>query len=270
MRRSLLQGESQLKPRLLIKIGGRAFSDKMGFAELARAIQGVYAQIIVLHGGGAEISQALQDAGRESVFIDGVRITQKEDVEIVEAVLSGTVNHRIASWLEEFGLSCLRMSGKSNSLMIAEKIMRNGRDIGCVGEIVAVNPQQIIAALAQDQVPVVSPISATADGITLNVNADTAAAALAVGAECTDLIYFSDVPGVMDAEKRILPDLSLATARELIMTGSISGGMIAKLEAVFSAVQCGVKQVHITQWQGEATLEKLINGGEILKTTIHE
>lgn len=259
-----------MKQRILIKIGGRAFSDKTGFQELAQALQTLSAEIILLHGGGAEISQAFKDANRETVFVDGVRITQKEDVEIVEIVLSGTVNERIASWLEEFGVPCGRMSGKSNSLMIAEKTLRNGRDIGYVGEITAVNPQPLFDAFAKGRLPVVSPISATVDGVTLNVNADTAAAALAVGARCTDLVYFSDVPGVLDAQKNIFPDLSIATATELIRTGVIYGGMIAKLESIFTAVRHGVERVHITQWQGNQTLDRLISEGELIKTTIHE
>jgi acetylglutamate kinase len=259
-----------MKQRILIKIGGRAFTDKTGFQELAQAIQSLQAEIILLHGGGAEISQALKEARRETVFVDGVRITQKEDIEIVEKVLSGTVNERIAYWLEEFGVTCRRLSGKSESLMIAEKTQRNGRDIGYVGEIVAVNPQVILETLATGRVPIVSPISATVEGITLNVNADTAAAALAIGANCTDLVYFSDVPGVMDAQKMIMADLPIATAAEMIRSGVITGGMIAKLESIFAAVRDGVERVHITQWQGSETLNRLIHGGEIIKTTIHE
>jgi acetylglutamate kinase len=259
-----------MEQRILLKIGGRAFGDKSGFQELAQAIKTLPAKIILLHGGGAEISQALREARRETVFVDGVRITQKEDVEIVEKVLSETVNGRIAAWLEEFGVPCRRLSGKSESLMIAEKTLRNGRDIGHVGEIVAVNPQVILETLAAGRVPVVSPISATVDGITLNVNADTAAAALAVGAHCTDLVYFSDVPGVMDAQKTVIADLPITAAAAMIRSGVIIGGMIAKLESIFAAVRAGVKRVHITQWQGSATLDRLINGGEIIKTTIHE
>ena len=259
-----------MKQRTLLKIGGRAFGDKTGFQELARAIKSLQVEIILLHGGGAEISQALKEARRETAFVDGMRITQKEDVEIVEKVLSGTVNERIASWLEEFGVPCRRLSGKSEALMIAEKTLRNGRDIGYVGEIVSVNPEVVWDAFAEGRVPVVSPIAATVDGITLNINADTAAAALAVGARCTDLVYFSDVPGVMDAQKTIIADLPIAAAGEMIRSGLITGGMIAKLESIFAAARNGVERVHITQWQGSGTLDRLINGSEIIKTTIHE
>lgn len=256
--------------RLLLKIGGRAFNDKAGFAELARAVRNLKAEVILVHGGGAEISQALQAAGRGTTFIDGVRVTEREDVEIVERVLSEEINGRIAAWLEENGVACRRFSGKTAGLMIAEKTLRNGRDIGYVGEIVAVHPQPIFEALQAGLLPVVSPISATVEGVTLNVNADTAAAALAVGAACTDLVYFSDVPGVMDGSGRVLSDLTVPQAKELIAKGDITGGMVAKLESIFSALRKGLKRVHITQWQGEETLEKLLFGGELVKTTLYE
>ena len=265
-----MTSSSAMRPRVLIKIGGRAFNDQAGFDELASAIKRWSAEVVLLHGGGAEISQALANAGRETKFIDGVRITEKEDVEIVERVLSGEINGRIAGWLASSGLPCQRLSGKSDGLMIAEKTLRNGRDIGLVGEIVAVHPQPLLDALSKGLLPVVSPISASADGVTLNINADTAAAALAVGAQCTDLVYFSDVPGVMDQDKKILLNLSTADAQVLIKTGVISGGMVAKLESIFSAIARGVRRVHITQWQGPETLDRLINGGEIIKTTLHE
>lgn len=256
--------------RLLIKIGGRAFNDKTGFAELAHALCDLTAEVILVHGGGAEISQALQAAGRGTRFVDGVRITEKEDVEIVERVLSEEINSRIAAWLEENGMACRRLSGKTSGLMIAEKTLRNGRDIGYVGEIVAINPQPIFEAFQQGFLPVVSPISATAEGITLNVNADTAAAALAVGTGCTDLVYFSDVPGVMDGNGRVIADLSVSQAKRLIKSGEITGGMVAKLESIFSALAKGLKRVHITAWQGKETLENLLFGGELIKTTLYE
>lgn len=257
-----------MKKRILLKIGGRAFSDKTGFEELASAIKAMDAEIIILHGGGAEISQALKDARRETVFINGVRVTQQEDVDIVEDVLSNVVNGRIAGYLSENGLTCARLSGKTDALLVAKKTLRNGQDIGLVGEIVDVNPWVILDAFGKNVVPVVSPISASAEGVTFNVNADTAAAALAVGVYCTDLVYFSDVPGVLDEHGHVQPTLSVNAGRFLIETGVISGGMVAKLESIFDAIDKGVERVHITQWQGADTLAHIIDGKEITKTTI--
>jgi acetylglutamate kinase len=259
-----------MNKRILLKIGGRAFSDQAGFAELATAIKSIGAEVLILHGGGAEISQALKDAKRETVFINGVRVTQKEDVDIVEDVLSNVINGRIAGYLSEFGIECARLSGKTDALLVAKKTLRDGQDIGLVGEIVQVNPWVVLDALAKNQVPVVSPISACDDGVTFNVNADTAAAALAVGVNCTDLIYFSDVPGVLDENENVQPTLSVDAGRFLIETGVISGGMVAKMESIFDAIENGVERVHITQWQGPETLANVIDGGEITKTTIQK
>ena len=257
------------KNRILIKIGGRAFADRDGFRELAHAIKLVDADVALVHGGGSEISQALQDAGREFVFVDGVRATNAKDIEIVERVLSETINSRIAGYLSEFGVACTRLSGKSQSLLIAHKILRNGRDIGHVGQVVRVNPEIVWRAWENGSVPVVSPISANEQGVTFNVNADTAAAALAVGAQCTDLVYFSDVPGVKQDGDSVIPTLSVDAGKFLIQTGIISGGMVAKMESIFHALERDVQSVHITKWQGTDTLQHLLENKEIVKTTIH-
>ncbi len=259
-----------MKKRILIKIGGRAFSDQAGFEELASAIKSIDAEVLILHGGGAEISQALKEANRETVFINGVRITQQEDVDIVEHVLSTVVNGRIADYLSSFGVECARLSGKTDALLVAKKTLRDGQDIGLVGEIVDVNPWVVLDALSHHQVPVVSPISANAEGLTFNVNADTAAAALAVGVNCTDLVYFSDVPGVMDEHQQVLPTLHVDVGRFLIETGVISGGMVAKMESIFDVIDKGVERVHITQWQGPDTLAQVLAGKDIMKTTIQK
>ncbi|MBN1560247.1 acetylglutamate kinase [candidate division KSB1 bacterium] len=256
--------------RILLKIGGKAFSDKSGFEELATAILSASAEVIILHGGGAEISQALAEARRESTFVDGVRVTQKADMEIIEHVLSERINGRIARYLSEFGVDCLRLAGNSHSLFIARKMLLNGADIGCVGEVVRVNPAVVLQAVAEKKVPVVSPISADEDGLTLNVNADTAAAALAVAAKCTDLVYFSDVPGVMDENDNVVPSLSIKAGSFLIQKGIIVGGMLAKMESIFHAVKQGVQKVHITRWQGQNTLNYLMNDIDIIKTTIQK
>ena len=173
---------------MLMKIGGKAFDDRKGFMELAGAIKENHAvDFIIVHGGGAEISQALQAAGRPTHFVDGIRVTRAEDVAIVERVLTD-VNSRIAGYLEEGGVSCGRLSGKTDSLLLVEPLKRGGQDFGFVGEIKKVNPAPIVSSLANQQVPVVSPVSVGEDGGTYNVNADSAAAALAIASECTDLL----------------------------------------------------------------------------------
>ncbi len=247
-----------MKTRILIKIGGRAFEDEHGFRELAGAItSGKSVEIIIVHGGGAEISQALKDAGRRTEFVDGIRVTRADDIKIVEKVLSGTVNQRISSWLEANGVPSMRMSGKTQRLFVIEPLTRNGRDLGFVGKIKQVNPGVVIDAIQSGKVPVISPISANQKGESYNVNADSAAAALAAAAHCTDLVFITDVPGVLVGDQ-IQPSLSVQEAQSLVADGIIKGGMVAKMESAFEALNQSVPRVHIIQWQGAHTLQEVV------------
>ena len=254
--------------RVLMKIGGRAFEDREGFQELANAIQeNPSVEFVIVHGGGAEISQALKAAGRQTHFVDGIRVTGAEDVAIVEDVLA-QVNARIAGMLNDFGVACRRLSGKTESMLVVRPLRGRGQDYGFVGEIRHVDPAPILSSLAALQVPVVSPISIGEDGHTYNVNADSAAAALAIAARCTDLLFFTDVPGVqIDGELR--SELAMPEARRLIAEGKIQGGMVAKLESAFTALQGEVPRVHILKWQGNQTLTGLIHDTPLQRTTLH-
>lgn len=257
-----------MKTRVLIKIGGRAFADEQGFRELTEAIKSNSdLEIIIVHGGGAEISRALEVAGRNTEFIDGIRITHAEDIQIVEGVLSGSINQRISGWLEANGVSTVRLSGKTDGLLIVEPLIRHGRNLGYVGKIKQVNPEVVTAAIISGNVPVISPISADEKGKSYNVNADSAAAALAAAAQCTDLVFVTDVPGVLiDEQTRTC--LSIAEAQKLIADGIIKGGMVAKMESAFQALNQDVPRVHILQWQGPQTLREIVqqrcNAGTIV------
>jgi acetylglutamate kinase len=259
-----------MNSRILIKIGGRAFDGEEGFRELAQGIKETPgAEVVIVHGGGAEISQALKAAGRETVFVDGMRVTQAADVTIVESVLSGAINERIAGWLSKNGVCCRRMSGKTQGLLIAEPLLaRGGKSMGFVGRIVKVNAAVALDALAKKEVPVVSPISGDTQGQSYNVNADSAAAALAAAAHCSDLVFITDVPGVMVGEKT-LERLTVAEAKGLIADGTISGGMVAKMESVFEALDGDVPRVHVIQWQGPETLRSIVTRKQIPGTSIH-
>ncbi len=259
-----------MNSRILIKIGGRAFEGKDGFRELAEAIKAHgQTDVIIVHGGGKEISAALKKANRPTEFIDGIRVTQSEDIKIVETVLSETVNRRIASDLESFGIHCRRMSGKSDGLFVVQTLKRNGRDFGYVGEIRQVNPAVILDALGKNQVPVISPISADENGHSYNVNADSAASALAVAMQCTDLVYLTDVPGVCVGEKT-QECLSVAEAGRLIGDGTIKGGMVAKMESAFEAINGKVSCVHITCWEGPETFNRLLSRSSDTATIIEK
>ena len=257
-----------MKPRILIKIGGRAFEGEQGFKDLAAAIKSFReAEIVIVHGGGAEISQALKEANRKTEFIDGIRVTGAEDIKIVEAVLSKTINQRIASWLEKNGVSCSPISGKTRQLFVVEPLTRKGRNLGYVGKIKHVNAGVVLQGLKAGRVPVVSPISADEKGESYNVNADHAAAALAGAIRCTDLVFVTDVPGVLVGDE-IRPSLTVRKAQALIAGGTIKGGMVAKLESAFDALHHNVPRVHIIQWQGPQSLHKIIKGKPETGTTI--
>jgi acetylglutamate kinase len=255
---------------MLIKIGGQAFEGEKGFKDLARAIQSnPDLEVIIVHGGGTEITQALKDANRETVFIDGIRVTQAEDIEIVENVLSGTINKRIATRLSSNGVPCRQMSGKTEHLFTVEPLIRRNREFGFVGRIKQVNANVVLNTLKDGQVPIVSPISADINGNSYNVNADSAAAALAASARCTDLVFLTDVPGVLVEEQTCL-FLTVQEAKNLITDGTIKAGMIAKLESAFEALKKNVPRVHIIRWQGSGTLGDIITGECTSGTTIHK
>jgi acetylglutamate kinase len=266
-----LRKEDSLKlmaPRILIKIGGKAFEGRDGLQTLASAIKdNSNAEFIIVHGGGPEISQALKHANRETVFIDGIRVTPAEDMKIVEDVLSGKVNKRISFFLIEAGLRCEAMSGKTDRLFVVEPLTLHGRDLGYVGRIKRVRAAPVLNSLRKGNIPVVSPISADENGESYNVNADSAAAALAVATACTDLFYFTDVPGVQVGED-ICTVLTVEDAKRLIINGTIKGGMVAKLESAFEALKGHVQQVHISQWQGRNTLRNILEKEATRGTTI--
>ena len=249
-----------MKKRILIKIGGRAFEGESGFKELAGAITAnPDFQVIIVHGGGAEISAALRAADRPTEFIDGIRVTQAEDIRIVEDVLSETINSRIANWLKQNGVNSRRMSGKTDGMLIVEPLMRGNRDYGYVGQINQVNPSVIEKALEESCVPVISPISADKNGSSYNVNADSAAAALSAAIGCTELVFITDVPGVLiDDQPQDRLTIDQAAAR--IDNGDIQGGMVAKIESAIQALEKGVDRIYIGQWRNANTLREIGSG----------
>jgi acetylglutamate kinase len=160
------------------------------------------------------------------------------------------------------------MSGKADKLFVVEPLTRKGQKLGYVGKIKRVNAIPVLDSLKNGQVPIVSPISADERGQAYNVNADSAAAALAVAAQCTDLMYFTDVAGVQ-VDKKVCSLLTIQEAQDLIADGTIKDGMVAKMESTFEALKGGVHRVHILQWVGANTLAGIINGVCRTGTTLH-
>ena len=249
-----------MKKRILIKIGGRAFEGESGFKELADAIAANPAyEIIIVHGGGAEISAALKAANRPTEFIDGIRITQAEDIRIVEEVLSVTINSRIAAWLHQHGVNSRRMSGKTEGLLKVQPLRRGNRDYGFVGQVNEVCPAAVEQALEEKCVPVISPISADEDGFSYNVNADSAAAALAAALLCTELVFITDVACVLIGDQT-QKNMTIEQATSRIESGDIQGGMVAKIESAIQALEKGVNRIYIGSWRNADTLKEIGSG----------
>ncbi|MBI4184625.1 MAG: acetylglutamate kinase [Proteobacteria bacterium] len=236
----------------VIKYGGHAMGDEAVGATFARDIvllKQVGINPVVVHGGGPQIGQMLERLKIKSSFVDGLRVSDRETVEVVEMVLSGTINKQIVTAINTAGGFAVGLSGKDGRLIEARKLMRVRRetdsniekvlDLGFVGEPSRVNPHIIETFTASDVIPVIAPIGVGAEGETYNINADTVAGAVAAALRATRLLMLTDVVGVLDAAGKLIADLSLSRARSLIAEGVIKGGMIPKVETCIAAVEGG-------------------------------
>ncbi|MCG8355781.1 MAG: acetylglutamate kinase [Kiloniellales bacterium] len=238
----------------VIKYGGHAMGDSELAEIFARDIvllKQVGINPIVVHGGGPQIGQMLERLAVQSEFVDGLRVTDAATAEVAEMVLSGTINKQIVSAINRAGGTAIGISGKDGSLIRAEKLHRVRRDedsniekvldLGFVGEPREVDPR-IIASLEQaGMIPVIAPIGVGDAGETYNINADTAAGAIASAAGAARLLLLTDVPGVLDRDGELLTDLTVEDVARLRQDGTISGGMIPKLETCCQAVEKGVE-----------------------------
>lgn len=240
---------------VVIKFGGNAMGDEALFKAFAQDI--VYLKQsginpIVVHGGGPQIGIMLQKLAIKSDFVHGLRVTDKPTVEVVEMVLAGKINKEIVSAINRQGGKAVGISGKDANLMIAKKItempdpqsniMKNV-DIGYVGDPLEVNPHIVEVISKSDLIPVIAPVAISRDGETLNVNADTFASALAARMQAKRLLLLTDVTGVLDENKQLIPSLSIDEAKAMIKKGAISGGMIPKIEGCIEVVEAGVEGV---------------------------
>ncbi|MRG72211.1 acetylglutamate kinase [Alphaproteobacteria bacterium HT1-32] len=238
----------------VVKYGGHA----MGNADLASRfasdivmLRQVGINPIVVHGGGPQIGKMLERLKIQSDFVDGLRVTDQATVEIVEMVLSGSINKQIVSAINAAGGTAVGLSGKDGDLIQAQKLRRTRRetdsniekilDLGFVGEPDRINPGILEAFEESDIIPVIAPIGIGAGGETYNINADTAAGAIASALGARRLLMLTDVAGVLDQNKELIADLNLEQARAMIKDGTISGGMIPKVETCMQAVKRGVE-----------------------------
>jgi acetylglutamate kinase len=239
---------------ILVKYGGHAMGDEAIAESFARDIvllKQVGIVPIVVHGGGPQIGQMLQRLKIKSDFIDGLRVTDQATVEIVEMVLSGSINKQIVAAINRAGGTAIGLSGKDGDLIRARKLRRTRRDpdsniekvldLGFVGEPESINTAVLDTLGRSDIIPVIAPLGVGAGGETYNINADTVAGAVAAAMRATRLLLLTDVAGVLDGEKRLIGEMSAERARDLIADGTISGGMIPKVETCLEAVDGGVE-----------------------------
>ena len=233
---------------VVIKYGGAAMIDqelKYSFAQDIVLLQSLGMQPVIVHGGGPEVSKAMEQLGQEVSFIDGLRVTSSENLKVAEMVLSGTINKEIITHLNTFGGKAVGVSGKDGLLIEARKKQHpGGIDLGYVGEIASVNPELLLVLLKNGFLPVVSPIGLGKDGVTYNINADTTASRIAVALGAYKIIFMTDVDGVLE-DGKLKEQLSAVEAEKLIKKNVIRGGMAPKVSAGLYCVKNGVESAQI-------------------------
>jgi acetylglutamate kinase len=239
---------------IVVKYGGHAMGDDTiarQFADDIVLLKQVGMNPVVVHGGGPQIGEMLKRLQIKSSFIDGLRVTDQATVEIVEMVLSGSVNKELVALINKAGGLAVGLSGKDADLIRAKKLehptpesdsnIEKVLDLGFVGEPVAINTKILDLLEKSDIIPVIAPIGVGDKGETYNINADTVAGAVAAAVKATRFLLLTDVAGVLDKEKKLIAQLSVENARGLIADGTISGGMIPKIETCLEAIKGGVE-----------------------------
>ncbi len=243
---------------IVVKYGGHAMVDealKESFAKDIVLMKYIGINPIVVHGGGPQIGETMKRMGKKPKFIDGLRVTDRETMDIVEMVLGGKVNKEIVALINKHGGAAVGLTGKDGLLFLAKKlyIERSAPqteapeiiDLGHVGEVVRVDPT-ILNILSKERfIPVIAPIGVDENGVTYNINADWVASNIASAAGAERLIFMTDVDGVLDDSGKLIPSLTKDRATAMMEEGSLSGGMIPKIRAGIRALESGVGKVHI-------------------------
>jgi acetylglutamate kinase len=267
---------------IVVKYGGHAMEGALAneFGRDIALLKQVGINPVIVHGGGPQINAMLKRLDIESNFINGLRVTDEAMVEVVEMVLAGTVNKQVASLVNKAGALAVGISGKDGGLIRARKLRRTYKDpdseiekvldLGFVGEPVFIDTRVIHALTGAGLIPVIAPVGTGDDGETYNINADTAAGAIAGALNAQRLLMLTDVPGVLNKNKDLMSDLTMAQVHELIANGTIFGGMIPKVETCMDAVTLGVKGATILDGRvPHALLLELFTEGGI-GTMIHK
>ncbi len=243
---------------VVIKYGGHAMGEEKLAREFARDVvllEQTAINPVVVHGGGPQIEAMLKRVGVQSQYAAGLRITDERTLEIVEMVLAGSINKQMVGFINEAGGKAVGLCGKDGNMVVARKLTRTVVDpdshiekvidLGYVGEPDKVDVTVLTQILGRELIPVLAPVAAAANGGTFNVNADTFAGAIAGALKAKRLLLLTDVPGVLDKSNTLIKELSVADARRLIADGTISGGMIPKVETCIEALDQGVEGVVI-------------------------
>jgi acetylglutamate kinase len=243
---------------VVVKYGGHAMGEEASARSFARDIvllEQTAVNPVVVHGGGPQIGEMLKRLGIKSEFAAGLRITDAATIEIVEMVLAGSINKQIVGYINEAGGKAVGLCGKDGNMVLARKVTRTMVDpgsniekvidLGFVGEPHKVDVTVLTQILGRELIPVLAPVATSAEGGTFNVNADTFAGAIAGALKAKRLLLLTDVPGVLDKSKSLIKELSVDDARRLIADGTISGGMIPKVETCIYALEAGVEGVVI-------------------------
>ena len=245
----ILQYDSKI---IVVKFGGNAMTGTVAedFAQDIVLMKQTGMEPVVVHGGGPQIGAMLKRLAIPSTFIDGLRVTDQAAMEVVEMVLTGTINKQIVSGINAAGGHAVGLSGKDGNLIIAKKLERmkidpqtqesKPIDLGFVGEPDKINPEVLRTFIKSNLIPVIAPVGVGRHGETFNINADTVAGSVAGAVHAERLVLLTDVEGVLDHEGKLIPRLSLGEARGLIADGTISGGMIPKIQTAIDAVESGV------------------------------
>lgn len=239
---------------VVVKYGGHAMGDDKLAAQFARDIvllKQVGINVIIVHGGGPQIGSMLKRLAIESEFQEGLRVTDEATVEVVEMVLSGKINGEVVTAINQAGGKAVGLSGKDGSLIVAKKMQKTVQDsdsniervldLGFVGEPEEINPDVLKVLIGSDLIPVIAPIGVSKDGHTYNINADTAAGAIAGALDAKRLLMLTDVRGVLNKEGDLLTNITPDDAKGLIADGTISGGMIPKIETCLAARAAGTE-----------------------------
>ena len=243
---------------LVVKYGGNAMVDerlKNSFARDIVLLKLVGINPVVVHGGGPQIGKLLEKLGKTSQFVQGMRVTDEETMDVVEMVLGGLVNNEIVNLINQNGGSAVGLTGKDGDLIRAEKILlqqtspvtqlQESVDLGLVGKVKSIDPNIINVLVESDFIPVIAPIGVGDDGLSYNINADLVAGKVAEVLRAEKLILLTNTAGILDRDGALLTGLSLSEVDSLIEDGTISGGMIPKVHCATDALRTGVKSAHI-------------------------